>query len=421
MSIADIVHQKYFVDGPRPGRAYPADHNEDAPLSAHQAIRPFWFIPTHGDGRWLGSAEGARPTDFSYLAQVAQAADRLGFHGVLLPTGRTCEDSWVVASALATVTQRLKLLVAVRPGVTSPLFAARQAATLDRISGGRLLINVVVGGDPAEAAADGVLLAHDQRYALADEYLHIFRRLMAGETVDFTGRYLSASRAAVLFPPVQPGGPPLYIGGSSDAAADVTAEHIDTYLTWGEPPPAVALKIADVRRRAEARGRQVRFGGRFHVIVRETEAEAWAEADRLISRLDDRAIASAQAALSRTDSVGQARMQALHGGDRNRLVVYPNLWAGIGLVRGGAGTALVGSADQVAERIREYRAVGLETFILSGYPHVEEAYRVAELLLPRLDIAPAETPAAPRLQPGRAGEAGAHYAGRQTDYAAGPS
>jgi alkanesulfonate monooxygenase len=301
------------------------------------------------------------------------------------------------------------------------LFAARQAATLDRVSGGRLLVNVVVGGDPAEAAADGVLLPHDDRYALAREYLTVFRGLMAGETVNFTGRYLAATNAALLFPPVQPGGPPLYIGGSSEAAADVTAEHIDWYLTWGEPPPAVALKIADVRRRAEARGRRVRFGGRFHVIVRETEAEAWAEADRLISRLDDKTIAAAQASLARTDSVGQARMRALHGGDRNRLVVYPNLWAGVGLVRGGAGTALVGSADQVAERIREYRAAGVETFILSGYPHLEEAYRVAELLLPRLDIAAADVPAAVRVQPGRAGEAGAHYRNLTAEYVAGPS
>ncbi len=374
-----------------------------------QTIRPFWFIPTHGDGRWLGSSEGARPTDFGYLAQVGQAADRLGFEGALLPTGRTCEDSWVIASALAALTHRLKFLVAVRPGVTSPLFAARQAATLDRVSGGRLLVNVVVGGDPAEAAADGVMLDHDQRYALADEYLTVWRRLMAGEKVDFDGRHIQVKGAELLFPPVQAGGPPLYLGGSSDAANDVTAQHMDWCLTWGEPPDAVAAKIAEVRRKADKAGRQVRFGGRFHVIVRETEDEAWAEADRLISRLDDEVIAKAQINQLRQDSVGQARMQALHGGDRRRLVIYPNVWAGVGLVRGGAGTALVGSAENVAARIREYRAVGVETFILSGYPHLEECYRVAELLLPRLDVAPTE--AAPRavVQPGRAGEAGVQF------------
>jgi len=391
-------------------------------MSTDQTIRPFWFIPSHGDGRWLGSAEGARPTEFGYLAQVAQAADRLGFEGVLLPTGRTCEDSWVLASALAPMTQRLKFLVAVRPGVTSPLFAARQAATLDRISGGRLLVNVVVGGDPAEAAADGVFLDHDQRYAMADEYLTIWRGLMAGEKVDFKGRHLRVEAAELLFPPLQAGGPPLYLGGSSDAANDVTAEHIDLCLTWGEPPEAVAGKIAEVRRKARARGREVRFGIRFHVIVRETEAEAWAEAERLISRLDDTVIAKAQTNLARQDSVGQARMRALHGGDRNRLLVYPNVWAGVGLVRGGAGTALVGSADNVAARIREYRALGVETFVLSGYPHLEEAYRVAELLLPKLDIAPAEGRPSAVVQPGRAGEAGAQFrAGAKEVVVTGPS
>lgn len=391
-------------------------------MSTDQTIRPFWFIPSHGDGRFLGSAEGARPTEFSYLAQVGQAADRLGFEAVLLPTGRTCEDSWVLASALAATTQRLKFLVAVRPGVTSPLFAARQAATLDRVSGGRLLVNVVVGGDPAEAAADGVFLAHDERYALADEYLKVWRGLMAGEKVDFTGRYLRVEAAELLFPPVQPGGPPLYLGGSSDAANDVTAEHIDWCLTWGEPPEAVAGKIAEVRRKAEAKGRQVRFGIRFHVIVRETEAEAWAEAERLISRLDDAVIAKAQKNLAATDSVGQARMRALHGGDRNRLLVYPNVWAGVGLVRGGAGTALVGSAENVAARMREYRALGVETFVMSGYPHLEEAYRVAELLLPRLDIAAPDAPPRAAVQPGRAGETGAQFRpGAKGALIAGPS
>ncbi len=377
--------------------------------SPDDPIRPFWFIPTHGDGRWLGSAEGARPTDFSYLAQIGQAADRLGFEGALLPTGRTCEDSWVLASALAPLTQKLKFLVAVRPGVTSPLFAARQAASLDRISGGRLLINVVAGGSAAEAAADGVFLDHDARYEATDEFLTVWRWLMAGETVDFTGRHLRVEGAELLFAPVQLGGPPLYLGGSSEAALDVAGRHIDHYLTWGEPPDQVAQKIAEVRRRAEAEGRRMRFGIRLHIIVRDTEAAAWAEAERLISRLDDSVIDKVQASLAGLESVGQARMRALHGGRRDRLEVYPNLWAGVGLVRGGAGTALVGSPDSVAARIREYRALGVETFVLSGYPHLEEAYRVAELLLPRLNIAPAADQPRPAAAPGRAGETGAHF------------
>jgi len=268
----------------------------------------FWFIPTHGDGRYLGTSEGARAVSYAYCKQIAQAADELGFGGVLLPTGKSCEDSWVVASTLVPATRKLKFLVAARPGLIAPTMAARMAATLDRFSEGRLLINVVAGGDP------------------------------------------------------------------------------DVYLTWGEPPAQAAEKIARMRRLAEEKGRTLKFGIRLHVIVRETEEEAWRAADELIARLDDETIASAQRIFARMDSVGQRRMSELHKGDRSQLEISPNLWAGIGLVRGGAGTALVGSADNVAARIREYGDLGIETFILSGYPHLEEAYRTAELLFPRLPL-----------------------------------
>ncbi len=178
--------------------------------------------------------------------------------------------------------------------------------------------------------------------------------------------------------------PPLYFGGSSPAAHDLAAEQVDVYLTWGEPPAAVAEKIADIRRRAAAHGRTLRFGIRLHVIVRETNEAAWRAADELISKLDDATIERAQAAFSKMDSEGQRRMAALHGGRRDRLEVSPNLWAGVGLVRGGAGTALVGDPQTVAARMREYADLGIETFILSGYPHLEEAYRFAELTFPHL-------------------------------------
>jgi alkanesulfonate monooxygenase len=159
---------------------------------------------------------------------------------------------------------------------------------------------------------------------------------------------------------------------------------MDVYLTWGEPPAAVAAKIADIRARAAKHGRTVKFGIRLHVIVRETNEEAWAAADKLISHLDDATIEKAQAAFAKMDSVGQRRMAALHGGRRDKLEVSPNLWAGVGLVRGGAGTALVGDPETVAARIREYQDLGIETFILSGYPHLEESYRFAELVFPLL-------------------------------------
>lgn len=346
----------------------------------------FWFIPTHGDGRYLGTTRGARPVSHAYAAQIARAADELGYGGVLLPTGRSCEDAWIVAATLVPLTRRLRFLVAIRPGVVSPTASARETATLDRMSEGRVLINVVTGGDPAEAEGDGIFLSHDERYGVTDEFLHIWRRVLGGETVDHVGRHLRVKGAKVLYPPVQKPHPPLYFGGSSAAAHELAARHMDVYLTWGEPPAAVAQKIADMRRRAAEHGRTLRFGIRLHVIVRETTEAAWAAADELIRHLDDDAIASAQKAFARFDSEGQRRMSALHGGRRDKLEVSPNLWAGVGLVRGGAGTALVGDPGVVAERMQEYAALGIDTFILSGYPHLEEAYRVSELLFPRLPI-----------------------------------
>lgn len=355
------------------------------PIPADRALDFFWFLPTGGDGRYLGTKVGQRTIDHRYLRSIAQAADTLGYHGVLIPTGRGCEDAWTVGAGLASVTERLKFLVAVRPGMTLPGEAARQAATFDRMSDGRLLVNVVSGGTPLDLAGDGLSLGHDERYAQTEEFLQIYRGLMRGDTVDFEGKYLFAKGGKLLFPPVQQPYPPIYIGGSSAPGHALAATQCDVYLTWGEPPAAVAEKIADVRRRAATVGRTVRFGIRLHVIVRETEDAAWDAANALIQHLSDDVIAQAQQKLQReSDSEGQRRMVALHGGRRDRLVVSPNLWAGVGLVRGGAGTALVGDPETVAERIREYQALGIDTVIASGYPHLEECYRVSELLFPAL-------------------------------------
>jgi alkanesulfonate monooxygenase len=346
-----------------------------------------WFVPTHGDGRYLGTTTGARAVSLPYMRQIAQGADELGYFGVLLPTGRSCEDAWVVASALVPLTERLRYLVAVRPGLMQPAAAARMASTLDRLSGGRLLINVVTGGDPVELKGDGIFLEHGERYAVTGEFLEVWRRLMRGETVDFEGSHLEVEGSRLFFPPVQRPYPPLYFGGSSEAGMRVAAEHCDVYLTWGEPPEDVGEKIRAARAHATARGRRLRFGIRLHVVVRETAAEAWAEAERLIAHLDDATIARAQQTFARMDSVGQQRMARLHGGRRDRLEISPNLWAGVGLVRGGAGTALVGDPETVAQRMREYMAHGVDSFILSGYPHLEECYRFAELVFPLLPLA----------------------------------
>lgn len=358
----------------------------DANQAADDAVDVLWFLPTHGDGRHLASGVGARQATLSYLAQIARAADTLGYFGALIPTGRSCEDSWVAASALTPLTDNLRFLVAVRPGLTEPSIAARMAATLDRFSGGRVLINVVAGGDPVELHGDGIWLNHEERYAATSEFLTVWRALLRGETVNFSGRHYRVEGGRLAYQAHQQPHPPLYFGGSSDSGQEIAAEHVDVYLTWGEPPQDVAAKIAAVREAAAKRGRTLRFGLRLHVIVRERAEDAWTAAEDLIRYVDDEAIAAAQAVFSRFDSVGQSRMARLHGGRRDQLEIAPNLWAGVGLVRGGAGTALVGDPAQVAARLREYMALGIDRFILSGYPHLEECYRVAELLFPLLPL-----------------------------------
>ncbi len=340
----------------------------------------YWFVPSAGDGRHLGAP--TRPSRFAYLASVAQAADSLGFDGVLLPTGGLSEDTIVVASALSSLTRRLRFLVAVRPALISPILAARITASLDRISGGRASLNVVSGSGTFDF--EGVPLSHQERYALTREWLAAFRGAFGGQPVSLEGQHIHVESGKVLLPSVQRPYPPIYFGGSSEEARAVAAEHVDVYLSWGERREEVAEKFADVRTRAEARGRRVRFGLRAHVIVRETEEEAWREADRLIERLTDEQIAKAQAAFTASESVGQQRMARLHRGSREGLRIGPNLWAGVGLVRGGAGTAFVGSPGNIAQALGEYRDLGVDTFILSGYPHLEEAYRTAELLFPAL-------------------------------------
>lgn len=343
-----------------------------------------WFIPGHSDTRYLGTSISRRSASLDYLAQVAMAADALGYTGALLPTGAGCEDSWLVASSLITLTQRLKFLIAIRPGSLSPTLAARMASTFDRMSGGRLLLNIITGGDPVELAGDGTFLSHDERYEVTDEFLTVFRSLFTGESVNFEGKHIHIEGGKILNPPIQRPYPALFFGGSSPAAHRVAGKHVDLYLTLGEPPAAVAAKIADIREKAAAQGRTIRIGVRLHIIVRDTMEQAWSAADDLLKYVDEKAIAEHQAKLARFDSVGQSRQKQLHGGGRDSLEISPNLWSGIGLINKGVGTALVGDADTVAERLQEYADLGADTFILSSYPHLEEAYRVAEYIFPRL-------------------------------------
>lgn len=357
-----------------------------------------WFLPTYGDSRTImsgghgaGLHTGQREADLTYLTQIALAAEHNGFESVLTPTGQWCEDAWIATAALIGATSKLKFLVALRPGLVSPLLLAQQAATYQALSDNRLLLNVVVGGEDHEQRAYGDNLSKPERYARAGEVLDITRHLWSSpEPIDYAGKYATADNASLAKRPQT--SPPIYLGGSSAGAVDVASRHADVFLTWGETPGAAGEKRTSVASAAADLGRELDYGIRFHVIARPTSEEAWAEAARLQSGISPEDVEKIQRGLARSQSESQRRMTNLHGQGRafragqdpHDLEIHPGLWAGIGLVRGGAGTALVGSYAEVAALIKEYIDEGFGHFILSGYPHLEETFHVGEGVVPEL-------------------------------------
>ncbi|GAA1509275.1 LLM class flavin-dependent oxidoreductase [Nocardioides humi] len=361
-----------------------------APGHENDPVRVHWYLPTHGDEDSLSSAGARRLPPGSvpwtgrrfgmdYLTRIVREVEAAGLTSVLTPAGTYADDAWISAAALAQATSRLKFLVAFRPGLLAPTLAAQMASAFQRVSGDRLLVNVVAGSDRREQLRFGDELAKEQRYARAGEFLDIVRALWEQDQVDYQGEHLRVANAALLEPRVFP---EVYFAGSSHEAIEVAGRHADVYLSWGEPPPAIGERIARVD--AGANERHLRHGIRLHVITRDTSEEAWAQAAHLLGSLDREEIESRQAELRTHESAGQQRLLALHGGRTDDLEVYPGLWAGIGLVRGGTGTAMVGSHHEVADLIQDYRAHGVSEFILSGYPNLEEIHPVATGLLPEL-------------------------------------
>jgi alkanesulfonate monooxygenase len=318
-----------------------------------------WYCPSEGDGRHLGTRRPEQEPTLAHLAAVATAAERAGATEILIPTGTVNDsiapdapfmESWTTASALAAITRRIRLLVAVNPAPLRPELAAHQAETLERIAPGRIAINLVAGGGP-ETGYGAPALDHAGRYARLGALADALRERFAG---------------------------PLYLGGASDAAVALACRVADTYLMWGEPPEAIAARVAAVREAAA--GRPMRFGVRVHIIARDTDREAREAAASLVSRAE--VMADRASEYAAFDSVGQARMNAIAAdGDG---WVAPGLWAGIRGVRGGAGTALVGSHARVAELLGAYREAGVGLVIGSGYPHDAEVDRVGTRVWPLL-------------------------------------
>jgi alkanesulfonate monooxygenase len=352
-----------------------------------------WFLPTMGDSELIGPPD--REATLDYLVDVAKAAEDAGFSFALVPVGNTCQDAWLASAVVAGRTEKLKFLVAMRPGFVAPTLAAKMSNTFDQLTQGRVLINVVTGGYPAELAADGDFTDHDERYARTQEFMQLVRKAWTErKRWDFEGRYYKVAGGNVYPRPYQQPHPPFYFGGASEAGRQVGAEEADVYLLWGETLPMVEERIADMRKRAADVGRTLRFGMRIHVVVRETEEEAWDVADALIANIPKEFLDRMGKITNATDSEGERRQQKMRkesGNGTEELVLGPNLWAGISKARVGVGTALVGSGENVAARLREYVDLGIDTFILSGYAHLEEAQRFGRHVMPHFRTEAVET------------------------------
>jgi alkanesulfonate monooxygenase len=350
-----------------------------------------WFLPTMGDAEIIGPS--TREATLDYLVRCAKTAEDAGFVFMLVPVGTTCEDAWLAASAVAARTEKMKFLVAMRPGFIAPTVAAKMSNTMDQLTRGRVLINVVTGGFPSELAADGDFTDHDARYARTQEFMQVVKRAWTEpRSWNHDGVYYKVEKGNVFPKPYQRPCPPWYFGGASEAGKQVGAEEADIYLLWGETIEMVRERIIDMRARAAKLGRTLRFGIRLLVCVRETEDEARAAAEAMVAEVPEKFQDMMQKHMSGADSEGEKRQRMLREqGDW----LGPNLWTGIGRARLGVGLALVGSGENVAARIREYVDAGIDTFIFSGYPHLEESERFGRYVVPhfRGEAAVPEAPA----------------------------
>ncbi|MEK5058332.1 MULTISPECIES: LLM class flavin-dependent oxidoreductase [unclassified Paenibacillus] len=359
-----------------------------------QSVEFGWFIPTNGDGRYIGTLLERKPSQ-EYFIQVAQAAEKAGYEFTLIPAGGDCWDGWIVGSWVAAHTTKLKPLIAMRPGLISPVLAARMASTLDQMSGGRALINVVTGHYPQDLKATGDPLhgSHDERYERTKEFLDVVKGVWgedgSGAGFDYEGKHYSVEGGVSKPAPVQNPHPPLYFGGSSVSGKKVAAESADVYLMWAEPLEWIQGQIAEMEQHlAELKDntgveRTLRYGIRAQLVVRETEEEAWAAAWNILSKVEPDQLKNQEKLHAKTDATNQKRQMDLYEQSKEQdYIIGPNLWSGLSAVRGGGAVAFVGTPEQVSDRLLEFVDAGVSSFILSGYPHLEEAEISGRLLMP---------------------------------------
>ncbi|HEV7340323.1 MAG TPA: LLM class flavin-dependent oxidoreductase [Sphingopyxis sp.] len=351
---------------------------------AHRPCEVSWFSALCDDDyEFLGQPDPMLQSSWEHCRNIVLTAEKGGFDNILLPSGYQLGlDTTVFAAAIAPFLDRMRLLMAVRIGEDWPPQLARRIATLDRILGGRLTVNIISSDLPGQS------LDSEPRYARTVEVMKILKTMLSGQHLSHHGEFYDLELDPPRMTTVSGQCPPLYFGGLSPAAREAAAEAADVYLMWPDTMDKVRDVVGDLTARAAAKGRKLKFGYRAHVIVRETEAEARAYAARLLSKLDAGVGEAIRQKSLDTATAGVARQTELRASAGDDGFVEDNLWTGIGRARSGCGAAIVGDPDQVLAKLRAYQAEGIDAFILSGYPHAAECDLFARHVLPRLDHGP---------------------------------
>ncbi|MDX2020795.1 MAG: LLM class flavin-dependent oxidoreductase [Deltaproteobacteria bacterium] len=360
------------------------------------SIDVFWRLPTHGEPAEVRSAVPYRGDEFpgleahwysyiDYLAEIAHAAEISGFQGGLIPSFPMTDEPWVISSVLARETKTFRFMIPFQPGFLNPVTAARMTASLQRATRGRALYNVITGGGGPSQLWWGDATGHDDRYGRTTEFLDVVRGVWKGGPFTYEGKFYKTKDAGLPHPLSEEEFPEIYFSGSSDAALTSASKHADFYLTWLEPFAALLEKFGRVREKTAAAGRQIRCAVRVDIIARPTEEEAWREIERGFNGVEKSALERFLKAPQPGDSVGANRQRAgrpqVVNGYKD-LIIEPNVWSGFNLLRGGQTQGIVGSYENVAERLDDLVKLGADAFILASTPHLEEAYRVGEEVLP---------------------------------------
>ncbi|HJZ20015.1 MAG TPA: LLM class flavin-dependent oxidoreductase [Bradyrhizobium sp.] len=342
-----------------------------------------WYLPTHGDTTAYGVMEAQVAGSAELCEPVVQAAEQAGFEYLLIPVGSTCWEAWITGAFMAARSQRIKPLIAARPGYINPVLLAKMISTFDQMSGGRICVNLIAGQNESEVEAEGIAYAKEARYALMEEEVSIIKALWTTRgPVHFAGQFHTLSGAHIRPRPLQQPFPKFYLGGGSRQAWEISARHSDVHLFWGDLPERIAENITEIRAMAKVHGREdeIGFGMRLQMICREDEADAWAAADRLVRNASERQKQEIRTLYNNSAANQRVQQLAREHGE----LLLPHLWTGITKVRPGAGIAVVGNPAQCADTLQQFIDAGCHSFCLSGYLHDEEAERFGRLVRPIL-------------------------------------